>query len=165
MGNWRESYDSGDFLKCDDLKGAAYILQISGVKGHKFDDGKSQIVLSFHNTQKALGLNKTNARMVSIIAGNDDTDAWINHRIKVFPCFTEYGNDITKCVRVCHPDTEPLIGHLETRSGMIPYPQGGMMPAGSTPAPAQPPDQVAPPVGDGPAAPPGLMDNGAEIPF
>ena len=102
--NINDVYQStSNFLRADDLRGSTVRLSISEVGTHIFDEGgpkqKTQIVLSFQGKEKKLGLNITNARMISAQLG-DDTDNWVGKEIKIYPTKTDFGGEMVDCIRV-----------------------------------------------------------------
>src|SRR4051812_17319152 len=79
---------SSKWLKADDLRDDEETFTITGSGVHTFkeSDGKEkqQLTLSFHETDKALGLNVTNYRVLEGIFGSDDTDDWHGHKVVLF---------------------------------------------------------------------------------
>ena len=88
----------GSFLKAKDLVGDE-THTISGWGTHKFDDGQQQVTLDFSDTDKKLGLNKTNAGMVMEMYG-DDPDKWVGQDITLFKDKTSFQGGIVDCVRI-----------------------------------------------------------------
>lgn len=121
MPQWRKTYGESGFLRAEDLMGKSHVLRIKAIREHTFEDGKSQLIVDFTNAEKSLGLNRTNAQVVASLAKSEDTDDWPNTDVKVFPCFTEFGNKIVECVRICPTDEVAPTGKLETRSGYVDY--------------------------------------------
>ena len=123
MASWRKTYggDASGFLRAEDLGGKPHVLRIKAVREHTFEDGKSQLILDFTNAEKSLGLNRTNAQSVAGLAKDEDTEQWPGTDIKVFPCYTEFGNKVVECVRICPTTARAPVGMLETRNGFIDY--------------------------------------------
>lgn len=62
----------------------AVILTISGkLKTKEFDDGKSQRIASFRETEMTLGLNKTNWNKIAELTGEEDDDDWDGYEIEL----------------------------------------------------------------------------------
>ena len=102
--NINDVYEStSNFLKAADLKGNTIRLIITEVGQHTFDEGtpkaKTQIVLSFKDKEKKLGLNVTNARTIAEQLG-DDTDNWTGKEIKIYPTKTDFGGEMVDCIRI-----------------------------------------------------------------
>jgi hypothetical protein len=68
---------------------------ITGNKGKK--DRKPMV--SFKETDKKLGLNKTNGRTIATLYGSD-TDGWLGKRVTLYATTTEFGSETVECVRV-----------------------------------------------------------------
>ncbi len=70
----------------------------------KSDDGKEQpkLRLSFHNKEKGLVLNKTNAMTVSHVYG-PDTDGWIGKEIFLFSTKVDFAGQMVDAIRINVP--------------------------------------------------------------
>ncbi len=102
------------FKECDitDGKGAlvaAVTMTIKAVGETTFDDGKIQPTLSFNETDKELGLNKTNREKLAELFGRDEGDGmldWepddvIGQQITLFRAKTQDPKGATiNCVRI-----------------------------------------------------------------
>jgi len=104
--NIGDTYTSGEWLKAADLNGQDYALTIRTVIGeHQFDDGQKQIVIDFHETEKKLGLNWTNANTIAedLQCGGDDIEQhWPGKKIRVYPTRTQMGKKTVSCIRIRH---------------------------------------------------------------
>lgn len=79
------------------------ILTIKSIEDGKTADQKVQRVLSFNETDKKLGLNKTNAVAISKFHGDDDDD-WVGKQIEVYAITDSSGmSDSGYCLRVRKP--------------------------------------------------------------
>lgn len=99
-----ETYvSSSNFLKAADLEnGKQYPLTISAVdlgEVGEGDDKKTQIILTFSNHEKQLGLNKTNAAAIADTLG-DETDNWAGQTVNFYRTTTQFGSEIVPCIRV-----------------------------------------------------------------
>lgn len=72
-----------DLADGDDYK--TMVVTIAKVTtSEPFDDGKTQRVLHFKETEKYLGLNKTNWNSVARITKEDDDDNWVGKRVELW---------------------------------------------------------------------------------
>lgn len=95
---------SGSYLKGEELADTDDVtLTIEGTEIKQFDDGTRKIVLSFGETDKKLVVNKTNALMISEVAGSKRADDWIGKRITLYGTKVEYGGRLTDGIRVRPP--------------------------------------------------------------
>lgn len=101
---------SGDFLKADDLKGADPVEGvIKGSEIGEWPDGsrRFELIMDFGSVEKKFNCNKTNARRVAAMHG-DDTDGWVGKSIIIFHDPTvEYGGEIKGGLRVKMPEAAP----------------------------------------------------------
>ena len=102
--NINDVYQStSNFLRAADLHGSTVRVIISEIGQHTFDEGKpsqkTQVVLSFKDKEKRLGLNMTNARVIADQLG-DDTDNWVGKEIKLYPTKTDFGGEQVDCIRI-----------------------------------------------------------------
>lgn len=64
------------------------------------DDAESKLVLYFHEVDKGLVLNKTNATTIAGLFKSDDTDDWIGKQIKMFAKDVEFSGKMVRGIRV-----------------------------------------------------------------
>ncbi len=102
-------FNSAKSLNVKDLKGNRVPVTIREVTLKKFDDG-SKLIMTFHNAEKALILNKTNSNMIAEIVGSEDTDYWPGKRIVLIPAKTDFQGKRVDCIRVDYPEQN---GHAE----------------------------------------------------
>lgn len=76
-------YKSG-FIKGDALRDAPIVRTINGAREHVFDDGTPQVVVSFRDDDRDLGLNAGNFDAIVEISGQDDTDNWGGTQIELY---------------------------------------------------------------------------------
>lgn len=98
MASISDIYGSGKFIRsdsegCIDIEGKPYEFMgtIASVKVHEFppekgeEIGKKQIVVAFTELpEMELGLNVTNARAISKIAGTEEFNQWSGTRVELF---------------------------------------------------------------------------------
>jgi len=95
-------FDS-QFLHAWDLRGKVCVVQIREViAGTLTGEGGRKTrkpVVRFERTEKALALNKTNAKTIATMFGND-TSKWIGKRITLYATRTTFGKDEVDAIRV-----------------------------------------------------------------
>lgn len=89
---------NGRSLKADDLKGKEWPMTVEKIDEYQFDDGK-KLILNFAATDKSLILNKTNARTIADMHGQDP-EGWKGKEIILYPTTTTFGDQTVPCVRV-----------------------------------------------------------------
>jgi hypothetical protein len=86
------------FLRCADLDGKPKRVTISGIEREDLN-GEPKVVMSFTDGTKQLILNKTNARSIAKILG-DETSAWDGHDIILVPTVVDFKGDSVDAIRV-----------------------------------------------------------------
>ncbi len=95
----RDIYSS-DWLKAEDLQGKTTKVVVADVGIEEIGDKKEQkIVLGFVGKEKKLVLNKTNARVIADVYGDDELE-WIEKEIIMYPTVVEYQGKSTPCIRI-----------------------------------------------------------------
>jgi hypothetical protein len=86
------------FLRCADLNGQPRRVTISGIKR---DDvgGEQKVVVTFADETKMLICNKTNARSISKVLGNE-TKNWIGRDIIFVPTEVDFRGEMVDAIRV-----------------------------------------------------------------
>lgn len=92
------------FLKADDLQGRRITVQIDTVTMEDIGDG-TKPVLHFIGKDKGLVLNKTNAAMVTEIAGTDETSDWHGVAIVLYPTRVDFQGKRVDAIRIDKPET------------------------------------------------------------
>ena len=138
MADYRTMFDS-EWVRAWDLGGRALTVTIVKVAAGVLENQKARKkdkkpVVWFKGAQKPLALNKTNAKTIAQLYGNDTT-AWIGKTITIYPTRTQFGNEEVDCIRI-KPE----------------MPRGK---AQDMPNPAPPPESPAEPVAAEPAVEPG----------
>ncbi len=100
--DYRGMFDR-EYLGAWDVAGRDYTLEISRVVVAELtSEGNRKTrkpVVYFKDAQKGLALNKTNARTIAGLYGND-TRAWLGKRITLFATTTTFGRDTVECIRI-----------------------------------------------------------------
>ena len=96
-----QAYPS-DFLKADDLGGKEVTVTIASCEFESIGQGhdkEQKLILSFVGKSKRMVLNKTNARTVAKLYG-DETDMWPGKRIAIAAKEVEFQGDQVWALRV-----------------------------------------------------------------
>lgn len=86
-------------LSAADLNEQDLIITITGVESQAFDDDATKLVAYCQEVDKGFVLNKTNARTIAGMYG-DDTDDWIGKRITLYPTWVDFQGKQTEAIRV-----------------------------------------------------------------
>jgi hypothetical protein len=154
---------NSQFLKADDLKDVRFMtVTITDWELHTFenrDDGteKKQIMLTFEEVDKKLGLNKTNAEQIEELIGSGNPDHWLGHSIQLVKSVTKNLQGVkVPCIRInpaycegptakaLHPAIhQPKLEEPEPQEEPLPRsrPKGFQNPAVQAQAPARPQPQ------------------------
>lgn len=91
-----------NFLKAEDLNGKSVVVAISKVEfdtiGKDSKEGR-KLIVSFSGKEKKMVVNKTNAKTIEKLYG-DDTDNWIGKSIKLVTREVEFQGDVVWALRV-----------------------------------------------------------------
>jgi hypothetical protein len=63
-------------------------------------DSEEKPVIFFEEFEKGLVCNKTNWQMISRVCGSDDSDDWVGRRIALYSTDVQFGNEVTRGIRV-----------------------------------------------------------------
>ena len=107
--NINEAYPS-KYLGAADLGGKPAVVKIDRVEMELLDKQK-KMVLSFVGKRKTFVCNKTNAKKIAELHG-DETDHWLDQLIELYPAEVEFQGDTVEAIRVRAPRTT----RTETRS-------------------------------------------------
>lgn len=91
------------FLKADDLQGRRVTVQIDTVTVEDIGDDRKP-VLHFIGREKGLVLNKTNAAMVTEIAGTDETSDWHGVAVVLYPTRVDFQGKRVDAIRIDKPE-------------------------------------------------------------
>lgn len=102
MTDYRAMFDS-EYVGSWDLQGNDATVTIAkvtagSVVGESGRKAKKPIIF-FENRDKGLLCNKTNAKTIAAMYGND-TREWVGKRITLFPTQTQMGNETKDCIRI-----------------------------------------------------------------
>lgn len=99
------------FLCAADLKGQAKTVNVefveTGIVGQG-EDAKTQLLVTFREYEKQLGLNKTNATAIANLFG-DDTDDWVGESLVLFPTKVDFGGRMVDAIRVDERQSRTLL--------------------------------------------------------
>ena len=100
--DYRGMFDR-EYLGAWDIAGRDYTLEIARVVVAELTgEGNRKTrkpVVYFKDAQKGLALNKTNARTIAGLYGND-TRAWVGKRVTLFATTTTFGRETVECTRI-----------------------------------------------------------------
>lgn len=104
MADVNEIYKSNsDNIKAEDIGDNMWTMTIKSADVKAFDNGNERkIVLSFHEWDKNLPLNVTNARTIAGLYGAD-SNAWVGKQIMLFTMMVDYQGKQTLGIRVRAP--------------------------------------------------------------
>lgn len=91
-----------DFLKAADLKGREFTLTIKHVESKELNDGTTKPTVYFLETDKGLGLNKTNAMTLSEMFG-PETNTWSGQKVLLYTIKTNFQGQMVDAIRVRPP--------------------------------------------------------------
>jgi hypothetical protein len=86
------------FLRCSDLNGRPRVLTIANLTREDVN-GESKVVLQFTNGEKALILNKVNAKSIAKLHG-DETKNWRGKSITLIPAQVDFRGDLVDAIRI-----------------------------------------------------------------
>jgi hypothetical protein len=113
VGLKASAYTSGasQYVKSDDVKAGPQSFTIKSIEAAETPDGKPALQLAFEGGKK-LTLNKTNARVLASMLG-DDTDAWVAKKIVAsFDPTVMYAGKMIGGIRV-RPASSPATPSIE----------------------------------------------------
>ena len=97
---------TGTYLKAADLQGRAVTVTIDAVEKEMLGSGKDaeeKWVVRFTGKEKGLVLNVTNANMIAEIVGDDRSESWPGHEVKLYPSKTDFQGKRVDCIRIDYP--------------------------------------------------------------
>lgn len=90
------------FLKSEDIGNQRWPLTIRAVQMEEVSDNEQKPIVYFHELEKGLVLNKTNAEMIVQLYG-DDTDRWTGQKIEMYATPVQYQGQSKMGLRVLAP--------------------------------------------------------------
>lgn len=92
-----------DYLGAHEFRGkdVTKVIKSVSMEDLRVEGGKKERrpVLTFEDTPKKLVLNKTNAKTIAKLHGND-TATWIKRAITMFPTTCMFGRERVDCIRI-----------------------------------------------------------------
>ncbi len=100
MPNYRSWFPS-KYICAEDLRGEVVPVTIERITQEEMPNGDGELrpVLYFAGAKKGMVLNKTNAKRIAQMHG-EDTDAWIGKQILIYPSETDLRGETVPCIRV-----------------------------------------------------------------
>lgn len=100
MPNYRSWFPS-KYITAEDLGGEVVPLKIKSITQEEMPngDGEMRPVVYFDGVQKGMVLNKTNAKRIASMYG-EDTDNWVSQEILIYPSETDLRGETVPCIRV-----------------------------------------------------------------
>jgi hypothetical protein len=96
------------YLKASDIGDSQPVVTIDRVEIEPVGKQKEmKPIVYFRGKEKGLVLNKTNAKKISEITGEKDTDNWAGCQIRLYGTETSFDGDMVECIRVKAPATAP----------------------------------------------------------
>lgn len=126
MSDYRAMFDD-KWLKSWDLAGRDWTLIIRKVEAGTLEDARRnkkdrKPIVYFRGARKPLALNKTNAKTIAALYGND-TDAWVGKKVTLYASKTSFGNEQDiDCVRIRPKEPTGKGEDLPTRAPPIDHP-------------------------------------------
>lgn len=96
-----------NYLSASDLQGKEPVVTITGAEMKSMNDGQAKLCIFVNNKQKGIILNKTNARAIGTLYG-EETDRWIGKRIKLVTVWTDFQGKPVQAIRVIPPGGDAL---------------------------------------------------------
>ena len=121
------------WLTAADLDENGIIVTIRSIDMAKLPDGNEKPVLHFDEIEKGLVLNKTNAKAIEKMYG-DDTDDWEDERISLYPTWVDLRGEQVEAIRVKPKKPKPAVKETTART----KPNGATTAAVTNPSKVQP---------------------------
>jgi hypothetical protein len=102
-------------LKAEDLNGSEPVVTIERVSTQSFDDGSRKPIIHFKGKEKTLVCNKTNWNAIVEITGEEDSDNWAGHRIKLTVVRVDFQGKRVPAIRVEPAPTSAPSAHTGRR--------------------------------------------------
>lgn len=128
-----EVYQSNsDFLKAEDIGANFWTATVKGVDMKSFDDGSRKLLLMFHELDKGLVLNKTNADTIGELYGKN-TDGWVNRQVMLMTMPVDYQGKKVQAIRLRAPAQQQAMpqrqpGQLQPQATPGPMPTSHQRP-------------------------------------
>ena len=143
MPHWRTMTDS-EYLHAGDLMDAKtgtareYTLEIASVSPGTLvgEAGRStrRPIVRFRGAKKPFGVNATNAKVISTIAGSPLTERWIGTRVTLYVTTTRAkGGEVVECIRIRPRAATTALDEVPDREEPPHAHDGVAAPAGGSP--------------------------------
>jgi hypothetical protein len=96
---------SSNYLYAADLHGEAKLVEITGV-AEVVLNGAKKLAVYFASFDKPLVLNKTNARTIAGLHG-DDPNAWLGKKVELYRSKVRFNDELVDCIRIRPPLEAP----------------------------------------------------------
>jgi hypothetical protein len=113
----------GETLKAADLQGREFTLAIASTQAKEFDKG-AKLVIKFVGAKKALIANRTNAKRIAMLYGNN-TDFWVGKQVTLYAEMVDFKGEPTWAIRMkAPPNYQPMsAGASSPQQQQSPTPQ------------------------------------------
>jgi hypothetical protein len=102
----------GKYLRAADLGTAEPVVTIRTVTMETLGDD-TKPVLYFEGKEKGVVLNKTNWNSCVEITGEDDSDDWAGHKVKLFVAKVDFQGKRVPAIRINDPRPRPAEPEIE----------------------------------------------------
>lgn len=136
MTDINEIYKSNsDNIKAEDIGDNMWTMTIKTADVKEFKDKdkgiERKIVLTFHEWDKCLPLNVTNARAIAGMYGHN-SNAWPGQQIMLFAMMVDFGGKPTLGIRIRAPQPRQAQPNFQQQVPQQPYQPGGPQPQAVT---------------------------------
>ncbi len=113
------------WLTAAELEEDGIIVTIRDIQVEKMADGIEKPVLYFDEISKGLVLNKTNAKAIEKLYG-DDTDNWEDERVSIYPTFVDFKGEQVEAIRIKPKKPKPSVKVADNGAGKSKKPAAAM---------------------------------------
>lgn len=121
MTNVNDIYQS-NYLTAADLQGKEPTVTITQVEIAKMNDGQAKLCIYVNNKPKGIVLNKTNARAIAALYGDEDS-RWIGKKVKLVVVWTDFQGKPVQAIRVIPPKGDELSQGFASQAPAAPPPK------------------------------------------
>jgi hypothetical protein len=118
MTNINDIYQS-KYLAASDLQGKEPTVTITQVEVDKMNDGQMKICIYVNNKPKGIVLNKTNAKAIAVLYG-DESSRWIGKKVKLVVVWTDFQGKPVQAIRIIPPQGDELSQSFTSQAPAIP---------------------------------------------
>jgi hypothetical protein len=120
MTNINEIYQS-NYLTAADLQGKEPTVTITQVEVAKMNDGQAKLCIYVNNKPKGVVLNKTNARAIAALYG-DESARWVGKKVKLVTVWTDFQGKPVQAIRIIPPQGDHLSQGFDAQAPVSPPP-------------------------------------------